>query len=78
MQVPVDKFVVTIDKYANTSAASIPMALVDSLESGMIKPDDTILLASFGAGLTWASAVVQLVPQEVGVSEERRVAEFAD
>ena len=78
MKVPLDKFIITVDKYANTSAASIPIALVDALESGKIKPTDTILLASFGAGLTWASAVVQLVPQPIAVQEERLVAQFAD
>ena len=63
MGVPLDKFIISIDKYANTSAASIPMALVDGINSGKVKPTDTLLFASFGAGLTWASAVVQLVPQ---------------
>ncbi|MEM7333652.1 MAG: beta-ketoacyl-ACP synthase III [Chloroflexota bacterium] len=78
MGVPLEKFIVTVDRFANTSAASIPIAFVDGLSSGKIKPTDTILLASFGAGLTWASAVVQLVPQNVPVQEERLVAEFAD
>lgn len=63
MNVPFEKFIVTVDKYANTSAASIPLALVDGLESGRIQATDTLLLASFGAGLTWATAVVQLTPQ---------------
>ncbi len=53
------KVYVNVHKYGNTSAASIPIALVEALEEGRIKPDDKIALVSFGAGLTWASAVVQ-------------------
>jgi 3-oxoacyl-[acyl-carrier-protein] synthase III len=62
MKLPMDRFVVNIDKYANTSAASIPLALAESVNSGAIKPTDTLLLASFGAGMTWAAAVVQMEP----------------
>ncbi|MFQ5421226.1 MAG: 3-oxoacyl-[acyl-carrier-protein] synthase III C-terminal domain-containing protein, partial [Anaerolineae bacterium] len=57
-----ERFYVNIEQYANTSAASIPLALCEGLASGAIKPPDTLLLASFGAGLTWASAVVQMEP----------------
>lgn len=62
MNLPLDRFLINIQNYANTSAASIPLALTEGLESGQVQPDDTLLLASFGAGLTWASAVVQLAP----------------
>lgn len=47
----------TIDETGNTSAASIPLALVDSIEKGRVKEGDIILLAGFGAGMTWASVV---------------------
>lgn len=53
------KIFINLHKYGNTSAASIPIALVEAVEAGRIKPDDKIALVSFGAGLTWASAVVQ-------------------
>ncbi|RME97061.1 MAG: ketoacyl-ACP synthase III [Chloroflexi bacterium] len=53
------KVFVNVNKYGNTSAASIPIALVEAIEQGRVKPDDKIALVSFGAGLTWASAVVQ-------------------
>ncbi|MCG3211744.1 MAG: 3-oxoacyl-[acyl-carrier-protein] synthase 3 protein 1 [Anaerolineae bacterium] len=53
------KVFVNVNKYGNTSAASIPIALVEALEQGRIKADDKVALVSFGAGLTWASAVVQ-------------------
>ncbi len=53
------KVFVNVNKYGNTSAASIPLALVEALEQGRIKPDDKIAMVSFGAGLTWASVIVQ-------------------
>ncbi len=54
-----NKVFVNVNKYGNTSAASIPIALVEAFEQGRIKTDDKVALVSFGAGLTWASAVVQ-------------------
>jgi 3-oxoacyl-[acyl-carrier-protein] synthase-3 len=57
---PLDKFYVNIHKYGNTSAASIPLALVEAFEDGRVKPGDKIAVAAFGAGLSWAAAVVQI------------------
>jgi 3-oxoacyl-[acyl-carrier-protein] synthase-3 len=54
-----DKVFINLQKYGNTSAASIPIALVEALEEGRIKSGDKLALVSFGAGLTWASAMVQ-------------------
>jgi len=65
MGVPLEKFYINIDQYANTSAASIPLALAEGLNNGQIKPDDTILMVSFGAGLTWAATLVELSPKMV-------------
>jgi 3-oxoacyl-[acyl-carrier-protein] synthase-3 len=62
MGVSMDRFIVNIHHYANTSAASIPLALCEGLETGQIKLEDRLLLVSFGAGLTWASAILQLAP----------------
>jgi 3-hydroxy-3-methylglutaryl CoA synthase len=53
------KMFINVNKYGNTSAASIPIALVEAIDQGRVKPDDKIALVSFGAGLTWASAVLQ-------------------
>ena len=53
------KVYVNIDKYGNTSAATIPMALTEALAEGVIKPGDTIVFAAFGGGLTWAAATVR-------------------
>ncbi|MCP4420049.1 MAG: ketoacyl-ACP synthase III [Chloroflexi bacterium] len=62
MNVPMSRFLVKVHKYANTSAASIPVAICDSLDSGEIKLEDRLLVVSFGAGLTWASGVLQMAP----------------
>jgi len=57
---PVEKVFVNIDKTGNTSAASIPIALDEARKTGKIKQGDTILMVAFGAGLTWASAVIKM------------------
>ena len=62
MGLPMSRFIVNIDRYGNTSAASIPLALAENLESGRIQPGDTGIFVSFGAGLTWGAMVVQLNP----------------
>jgi 3-oxoacyl-[acyl-carrier-protein] synthase-3 len=62
MNLPMERFIVNIDRYGNTSAASIPLALAESLDAGHIRTENTLLLVSFGAGLTWAAAVFQPAP----------------
>lgn len=57
---PAEKVVVNLDRYGNTSAASVPIALDEALRSGRCKPGDTVLLVAFGGGLTWSSAIVTL------------------
>lgn len=59
-----DKTVVTVDKYGNTSAASIPMAMNYAYEQGKIKAGDTVLFDAFGAGLTWGSALFPFSPKK--------------
>lgn len=59
LKVPIDKVIINLDKYGNTSAASIPIALDEALQSGRIKEGDYILLEAFGGGLTWASALIK-------------------
>jgi 3-oxoacyl-[acyl-carrier-protein] synthase-3 len=54
-----EKVVITLDKYGNTSAASIPMALDEAVRDGRIKENNLILLEAFGGGLTWASALIR-------------------
>ena len=55
-----DQVVVTVDRHANTSAASIPLALATAMADGRIKPGQLILLCALGGGLTWASALIRL------------------
>ncbi len=59
LNLPMEKVWVNLDKYANTSAASIPIALCEAQAAGAIKKGDNILLAGFGAGLTWASVILK-------------------
>ena len=48
-----------IQKYGNTTAASIPIALTEAWEQGKIKKGNTVVLAAFGSGFTWASAIIK-------------------
>lgn len=57
--VPAEKVFANVERYGNTSAASIPIALCEAAEAGRMKPGDYVLLLGFGAGLTWAAAVVR-------------------
>ncbi|MCI4664952.1 MAG: ketoacyl-ACP synthase III [Neomegalonema sp.] len=57
--VPMDRVVVTVDRHGNTSAASIPLALVDAVESGRIKPGELLLMEAMGGGMTWGAALVR-------------------
>lgn len=57
--VPEEKTVVVIDRYGNTSSASIPLALADALDTGRLRKGDHVLLTAFGGGITWASAVLR-------------------
>lgn len=54
-----DKVFVNLPKYGNTSSASIPIALVEARENGLVNNGDIIVLVAFGAGLTWASTVIE-------------------
>ncbi len=54
---PADRIASVIDRTGNTSSASIPLALIDAIGTGRVREGDHILLAGFGAGMTWASAV---------------------
>jgi 3-oxoacyl-[acyl-carrier-protein] synthase III len=56
---PMEKVFVNLERYGNTSAASIPIALDEALTSGRIRDGDYILLEAFGGGLTWASALIK-------------------
>jgi len=58
--VPMEKVAVNVNKYGNTSAASVPVALDEIRKEGRVGPDDTILLNAFGAGFAWGASVIRL------------------
>jgi 3-oxoacyl-[acyl-carrier-protein] synthase III len=60
--VPVDRTHVTVDQHGNTSAASVPLALADARDRGRLRPGDQVLLAAFGAGLTWGACLLTWQP----------------
>ncbi len=60
LALPSDRVVVTVDRHANTSAASIPLALAEAVEDGRIKKGDLVLMEALGGGLTWGSALVRM------------------
>ncbi|MCM3313276.1 beta-ketoacyl-ACP synthase III [Bacillus sp. FSL K6-6483] len=59
LELPREKMSVNVNKYGNTSAASIPIALVEEVEQGKIKDGDVIVLVGFGAGLVWGSLAIR-------------------
>lgn len=68
MRVPLEKFYVNLDRYGNTSAASVPLAMVEAIQEGRLKDGDKVAMCAFGAGLTWASAVVQMGTGEISAA----------
>jgi len=54
-----ERIIVTVDKHANTSAASIPLALSTGCEDGRIKPGDLVLIEAMGGGFTWGAILIR-------------------
>jgi 3-oxoacyl-[acyl-carrier-protein] synthase-3 len=59
LNMPMEKVFVNIDKFGNTSAASVPIALDGAVQTGRVQDGDYILLEAFGGGLTWASSLIK-------------------
>lgn len=59
LQLPMERVIMTIEHHANTSAASIPLALDYAVQEGKVKQGDLLMLEAFGAGLSWGAALVQ-------------------
>jgi 3-oxoacyl-[acyl-carrier-protein] synthase-3 len=57
--IPMDRTVVNIERYGNTSAASIPLALAEAADDGRLQPGQLVLLSGFGAGMTWGSVLLR-------------------
>jgi len=68
LKLSLNRFVINLDRYGNTSTASIPIAAVEAYQDGRLNPGDYIVFVGFGAGLTWGAVVAQwtgplLVPE---------------
>jgi 3-oxoacyl-[acyl-carrier-protein] synthase-3 len=59
LEIPIERCFINLERYGNTSTASIPIAICEALEQGRIQPGDRLVMVAFGAGLTWASLVAQ-------------------
>jgi 3-oxoacyl-[acyl-carrier-protein] synthase-3 len=59
LKLPMDRFIVNLQRYGNTSTASVPIAMVEALEKGQIKPGDKIVMIGFGGGLTWGAVAAE-------------------
>jgi 3-oxoacyl-[acyl-carrier-protein] synthase III len=59
LKLPMDKFMVNLDRYGNTSTASIPIAAVEAVQQGKLRPGDKVVFVGFGAGLTWGALAAE-------------------
>ena len=57
--IPMNRVAVVVDRMGNTSSASVPLALADAADAGRLRPGDHVLMSGFGAGMSWASAVMR-------------------
>ena len=76
LKVNPDKVMVNVDRYGNTSAASIPIALCEAIDQGKIQEGNHIAMVGFGAGLTWASAVIHWQPARPAEEQAILVADW--
>jgi 3-oxoacyl-[acyl-carrier-protein] synthase III len=60
LNIPLERFVINIDRYGNTSSASIPIALDEAVRDGRIRAGDTVLMCALGGGVSWASALIRM------------------
>jgi len=72
-----EKVFLNIERYGNTSAASVPIALCEAFEQGRAKVGDTLAFVAFGAGLTWASAVVKIAPRPEPIPVQSKVSRLS-
>lgn len=59
LSLPEERFMVNVDRFGNTSAASIPLAVCEAVSQGRLRPDDHLVMVGFGAGLTWGASVIK-------------------
>ena len=60
LRIPLDRFILNIERYGNTSSASIPIALDEGVRDGRVCPGDTVLMCALGAGISWACALIRM------------------
>ncbi len=74
LRLPMEKFIVNLERYGNTSTASIPLAMVEALDDGLIPDGSNLVLVGFGAGLTWGALSMHWVEPRVKITkfEHRR------
>jgi 3-oxoacyl-[acyl-carrier-protein] synthase-3 len=73
LRIPMDRYMINLDRYGNTSAASIPMALCEAVEEGRVQAGDNIVLVGFGGGLTWGAMTLRWVSREKRISRTQRI-----
>jgi 3-oxoacyl-[acyl-carrier-protein] synthase-3 len=72
LHLPMERFMVNIERYGNTSSASIPIAMCEAVQQGRVRPGDHVVLVGFGAGLTWGALVLQWVETKRPAPSARR------
>lgn len=72
LRLPMDRIMMNIDLYGNTSSASIPIAVCEAIDSGRLKPDDNVVMVAFGAGLTWGALAMRWIAPERRIPPTRR------
>jgi len=73
LRLPMDRFMMNIEKYGNTSSASIPLAVCEAMDQQRINPGDNLVLVGFGGGLTWGALVMEWIEPERLVTPTRKV-----
>jgi 3-oxoacyl-[acyl-carrier-protein] synthase-3 len=73
LDISMDRVIVNVDEYGNTSTASIPIATCEAIESGRLQSGDKVVFVGFGAGLTWGAAVVQWSGPILAPRRRRRI-----
>lgn len=78
LKMPMERFAVNIERYGNTSTASIPIAFCEAYDQGRVRAGDNLILVGFGAGLTWGALAMRLTePERVVTSIDRRRSAYA-
>ena len=72
LNIPEERLIVNLDRFGNTSAASIPIALNEAVLNGRVKPGDLMVMCGFGAGLAWGTTVLRWTAVDQRLSQEMK------